>query len=125
MSTSSSLCGVILHSHQPQALVDFYQATLGVQFELEEHGDLAPHYGVDLGQLHFAIFPLDDLIVEQGKPSTMLAFNVPSLASVISTLEALGTPCIQPKHNQGFGDLVRYQDPDGNHVEFIELDYAF
>lgn len=121
-----SLCGVILLSDQPEALASFYAQALGLAFAREEHGQLAVHWGTDIGNLHFAIHPPANFPgLAPGQSSTLLAFEVDDLAQTQALLETLGAPCVQPVKDEGFGPVAAYLDPAGNRFEIVELHYDF
>lgn len=121
-----SICGVILVSDNPKRLADFYGRVLGVEFEEENHGDLAPHYGIDVGLLHFGIHPPGNFARSApGNANATIAFNVSSLAKAASVLEQLEAKQVQPPHDEGFGPVSSYLDPDGNTFEIVELNYEF
>jgi predicted enzyme related to lactoylglutathione lyase len=121
-----SLCGAVLISADPQALAGFYAEALGLTFEREEHGDLAPHWGVDIGRVHFGIHPPENFERRAaGRGSVVLAFDVSSLEECQTRLERLGAPCVQPPHDEGFGLVASFTDPDGNQFELVELTHEF
>ena len=123
---TKSICGVILASRDPKALADFYSKALGLTFEREEHGGLDVHFGVDIGEIHFGIHPPKNLgRPEVGRSSTSIAFNVDSLATVAATLKELGAVQITEPHDEGFGMVASYEDPEGNPFEVVELSYDF
>jgi predicted enzyme related to lactoylglutathione lyase len=124
--TVKSLCGAILISHDPDVLARFYGKVLETEFQREDHAGLAPHWGVDLGTIHFGIHPPVNFAGRgAGRGGVVLAFDVTSLAECESRLTALGAPCVQAVRDEGFGKVATYQDPDGNLFELVELDYDF
>ncbi len=121
-----SICGAILISTNPQALARFYAEALGLSFEREDHGDLALHWGVDIGRIHLGIHPPENVKREaSGGANVVLAFDVPSLEDCQARLERLGAPCVQPPHDEGFGMVASFNDPDGNQFELVELTHEF
>ncbi len=121
-----SICGVILVSEDPKRLAEFYGRVLGVEFEAESHGDLTPHYGIDVGLLHFGIHPPRNLDRDKaGNANTTIAFNVSSLKKVVNVLSQLDATQLRAPHDEGFGQVASYLDPDGNTFEIVELDYEF
>ena len=121
-----SICGTILMSSNPDALARFYSEALGLSFEREEHAGLAPHWGIDIGRVHFGIHPPENFKRDTaGHGSVVLAFDVTSLLECQARLEKLGAPCVQPPHDEGFGLVASFSDPDGNQFELVELRYAF
>lgn len=121
-----SICGAILISENPDALARFYAAALGLSFIREEHAGLAPHWGTDIATVHFGIHPPENFGRRRpGEASLVLAFNVGSLSDCQASLAKLGAACLQPPHDEGFGKVARYSDPEGNEFEIVELTYHF
>lgn len=124
--TVKSLCGVILTARDPAALAAFYAEALGLRFERETHGGLAPHFGVDIGALHFGIHPPSNLGLDRpGAGGTVVSFDVEDLDQVIQRLARLGARQIMPPHDEGFGTVATYLDPEDNPFEVVALAYDF
>lgn len=122
----TSVCGVIITTNNMDEMVTFYRESLGLALDKEEHGDLEIHYGVDLGNLHFAIHPLSDFgETRPGNATTKIAFTVDSLKDAVERLTDQGHIPVQEPHDEGFGPVASYHDPDGNLVELVELKYEF
>ena len=125
-SLVKSICGAILMSRDPDGLARFYAEALGLTFEREDHGGLAPHWGVDIGRVHFGIHPPENFrSPTSGQGSVVLTFDVDSLSECEARLKALGAICVQEPHDEGFGLVASYADPDGNRFEVVELAYTF
>ena len=120
-----SVCGVILVSENVDALAAFYREGLGLALEREDHGGLDVHWGVDLGQIHFAIHPPSNFGQRGASRGTAVAFEVDSIAAHLAKLETLGATVVTPTHDEGFGDVVTLADPEGNLLELAELRYDF
>lgn len=121
-----SICGVIIASNAPKALADFYSKIFDVVFEEEVHGELEKHYGMDIGEVHLGIHPAKNLSMDKvGNASISIAYNVPSIQDVISKLTELNAIQVAPPHDEGFGIVAAYQDPEGNQFEIVELNYEF
>jgi predicted enzyme related to lactoylglutathione lyase len=121
-----SICGAILVSRDPDALARFYSQALELSFQREDHGGLAPHWGVDIGTVHFGIHPPENFRRDEaGQASVVLTFDVASLAACQARLEGLGATCVQPPHDEGFGLVASFRDPEGNQFELVELQYSF
>jgi predicted enzyme related to lactoylglutathione lyase len=121
-----SVCGAILVSNDPDALARFYAEALGLSFESEEHAGLAAHWGVDVGTVHFGIHPAANFKrTSAGRGSVILTFDVTSLSECVSRLERLGAACVQTPHDEGFGMVASFTDPEGNQFEVVELTYGF
>jgi predicted enzyme related to lactoylglutathione lyase len=54
-----------------------------------------------------------------------LTFDATSLAECRARLERLGARCTQPPHDEGFGIVASFSDPEGNPFEIVELAYQF
>ena len=121
-----SVCGVILVSEDPKRLAAFYGHVLEVEFEAENHGELEPHYGVAAGLLHFGIHPPGNIARNgAGNATVTIAFNVDSLEKTMARLRQIDARQIQAPHDEGFGPVASYLDPDGNTFEIVELNYEF
>ena len=121
-----SVCGVILVSENPKRLAEFYGHVLEVEFEAEQQGDLGPHYGVDAGLLHFGIHPPGNLDRDAARSSNAtIAFNVDSLEKTMARLRQVDARQAHAPHDEGFGPVAAYLDPDGNIFEIVELNYEF
>jgi predicted enzyme related to lactoylglutathione lyase len=121
-----SICGVILMSTTPEALARFYGAALLMSFEREEHAGLAPHFGADIGAVHFGIHPPENFDrTSVGKGSAVIAFDVESVAECRDRLARLGSKCLLPPHDEGSGLVALFEDPEGNLFEVVELNHEF
>ena len=124
--TIEFLSGVILVSESPEALADFYTKILGVPLKPEQHDDTAPHWGCDLGDIHFAIHPVADFPDgRSGVGSVKLAFNVWDIDAMAARLERAGQQLLYPPRDTGFFLSTALQDPDGNLVELTQMSDAW
>ncbi len=121
----SSICGVIVVSDNPQALARFYGDALGLVFEEEDHGDLAIHYGVDLGTVHFGIHPATNFKDHPGRGGVAVAFAVSSVSDDLARCLERGASLVIEPHDEGFGPVATLSDPEGNLFELVELTYDF
>ncbi len=120
-----SICGVILLSDDPRRLAEFYGRVLGCAFQREDHG-LAQHFGLEVGEVHFGIHPPSNFQrTTPGSASAAIAFDVSSLAEPMAVLRELGATQVRAPHDEGFGLVTSYLDPDGNQFELVELTYEF
>lgn len=123
----TSMCGVILTTERMDEMVRFYGEALGIPLEREEHGELEVHYGTDFSnRVHFALHPPADFkLTDAGHAATKVAFEVEDLHACVRQLAAHGhEPFIAP-HDEGFGPVAAFRDPDGNVLELVELHYEF
>jgi catechol 2,3-dioxygenase-like lactoylglutathione lyase family enzyme len=120
----SFLSGVLPVSQDPERLVVFYRDLLGVPLVEERHGDAAPHWGCELGDVHFAIHPVEDYPEDRvaGVGAVKLAFMVFDLTAFAGWLEERGIELCHPPTRLGSESLVTaVRDPDGNLIELTEL----
>ena len=120
----SFLSGVVLVSQDPERLVAFYREVLGVPLVEERHGDAAPHWGCELGDVHFAIHPVEDYPEDgaTGAGGVKLAFMVFDVGQFAGWLESQGIELCYPPTPLGSESLVTaVRDPDGNLIELTQL----
>ena len=120
-----SICGVILIQDDPAKLAAFYADGLGLEFEVEDHGGLAPHYGLDIGHVHFAIHPPSNFADPSTSRGVAIAFQVSAIDDHLPQLLECGATQLSPRRDQGFGDVVTLSDPAGNLFELVELKHDF
>lgn len=120
-----SICGVILVTDDVEGLARFYAEGLGLPLSREDHGGLDVHYGIDIGQVHFAIHPPSNFGGHGPSRATPVAFAVTSLDEHLPKMEALGATIVTPPHDEGFGMVVTCADPKGNLFELVELTHEF
>lgn len=119
-----SVCGVILVTDDPEALAAFYGDVLGVTFEREDHGALAPHFGTDIGTCHLGIHPPSNFGGFIGG-GAVVALEVDAIAPHAARLAERGAPVVRAPHDEGFGLTATWRDPAGNLLELVELRYDF
>jgi predicted enzyme related to lactoylglutathione lyase len=117
------ITAVLLISPDAKRLCGFYKKTLGVPMEMERHDDIALHYGYTFGDTHFAIHSVDGGW-PGGAPasearSPVISFGTSNLKAIVKRLRAGGVEFKGPT-DYGFGSIVSFRDPDGNHVTLIE-----
>lgn len=121
-----TICGIIIASNNPEKLAEFYSTVFDVIFERELHGNLAEHFGVDIGEIHLGIHPPEILgKSEVGNSSVSIAYNIDSLDSILKRLADLNALEVTAPHDEGFGMIASYEDPDGNQFEVVQLSYEF
>ena len=118
------ISGVIVVSRQPGRLAGFYRNVLGIPLKEERHGDTQPHWGCELGDVHFAIHPAEDYPDDpaSGPGPVKLAFLVFDLPRVVTWLDKCGvTLCYPPASLGTQSQITAVRDPDGNLVELTQL----
>ena len=116
-------CAVLLVSQDPQRLAAFYRDVLGIPLEEERHDGTHPHYGCEVGDLHFAVHPVENFDGRSpGVGSVKLAFEVFDLDAFLGRLTAHGVNPLYPPRALGkTSRITAVLDPDGNEVEFTQL----
>lgn len=113
---------VLIVSKDPARLARFYREVVGVPLEPEEHEGTEPHWGCTLGDLHFAIHPIEDFPDgRSGAGAVKLAFTVFDIQAVARRLREKGVPLLYPPKDTGYFWTTAIEDPDGNFVEFTQL----
>jgi predicted enzyme related to lactoylglutathione lyase len=117
------LSGIILVSADAARLAAFYRDVLGVPLEAEQHGDSEPHWGAELGDVHFAIHPTTDYPGEPtGTGAVKIALLVFDLDALVKALTAKGVEPLYPPTEFGAESwITAIHDPDGNTVELTQL----
>lgn len=116
------LSAVLLVSANPQRLADFYRDVVGVPLQEERHGESRPHWGCNLGEIHFAIHPLDTFPDgRSGVGAVKLAVTTFDVDALVQRLATCGVSVLYPPRDTGFFRSTAILDPDGNFVEFTQL----
>ena len=116
------LSAVLIVSEHPARLAEFYREVVGVPLKDEAHGTSRAHYGCNLGDLHFAIHPLESFPDRRhGVGAVKLALNVFDLNALVERLESKGVRPLYPPHDTGFFISTAINDPDGNYIEFTQM----
>ena len=116
------LSAVLLVSKDPKRLAEFYRDIVGIPIEAEEHEDALPHWGCTLGDVHFAIHPIEDFPDgRSGIGAIKLAFTVFDIEALATRLRSNGVALLYPPKNTGFFWTTAIEDPDGNFIEFTQL----
>jgi predicted enzyme related to lactoylglutathione lyase len=116
------LSAVLLISNDAARLATYYRDVVGIPLEEEKHGDTEPHFGCELGDLHFAIHPRANFPNSAaGVGSVKLAFNVFDMNRFVARMERDGVKFAYPPKDTGFAVMTATTDPDGNFIEFTQL----
>jgi predicted enzyme related to lactoylglutathione lyase len=116
------LSAVLLVSPDPARLAAFYRDVVGVPLVEERHGESRPHWGCNLGDVHFAIHPIETFPDRRsGVGAVKLAFTTFDVDALVRRLAARGVDVLYPPRDTGFFRSTAVLDPDGNFVELTEL----
>ncbi len=100
----------------------FYREVVGVPLQDEAHGTSRPHYGCNLGDMHFAIHPVETFPDRRhGVGAVKIALNVFDINALVEHLEKSGVKPLYPPHDTGFFISTAINDPDGNYIEFTQM----
>ena len=117
---------VLIVSENPARLAEFYRDVVGVPLQDEAHGTSRPHFGCNLGDLHFAIHPIETFPDRRhGVGAVKLALSVFDIKALVERLESKGIKPLYPVHDTGFFLSTAINDPDGNYIEFTQMSDAW
>jgi catechol 2,3-dioxygenase-like lactoylglutathione lyase family enzyme len=116
------MTAILLVSANAKKLAQFYRTALGMPLEDERHDGMPLHYGMDFGNVHFAIHPAGGWTGAQRRNprSPVIAFRTSNLKAVTERLSASGVRFRGPT-DHGFAQVVSFRDPDRHLVEILEL----
>src|SRR5262245_3109956 len=116
------LSAVLVVSANPPRLAAFYRDVIGIPLREEQHGGSRAHWGCNLGDVHFAIHPVETFPDRRsGVGAVKLAFTVFDVQALARRLQESGVRLLYPPRDTGFFWSTAIEDPDGNLVEFTEL----
>jgi predicted enzyme related to lactoylglutathione lyase len=116
------LSAILIVSEDPARLAMFYRDVVGIPLEDEAHGQSQPHYGCTLGDLHFAIHPVETFPDRRyGVGAVKLALNTFDIEGLVKRLQAKGVKILYPPTDTGFFISTAINDPDGNFIEFTQM----
>jgi len=116
------LSAVLLVSHNPERLADFYRDVVGIPLKAEQHGGSRPHWGCNLGEIHFAIHPIETFTDRRSDVGAVkIAFTTFDIDALVERLATSGVSVLYPPRDVGFFRSTAIHDPDGNFVEFTQL----
>jgi catechol 2,3-dioxygenase-like lactoylglutathione lyase family enzyme len=106
------LSAFIVVSRQAPALAAFHREALGIPLVDEQHGREAMHYRCTLGELHFAVHPVENWpdAREVGCGGARIAFRIDDDGGVRFDGPA----------DEDWGRTLRLRDPDGNYIELVQ-----
>ena len=117
--THNSLTGLVLYSHSPMQLAEFYRTSLGIPLEPAEHGAVGAHLEAMFGNTHIAVWD-----VRHGHAAGALVpvFRTPSLDLTTALCSGAGAECLHKPLELGEGKrVVTLRDPDGRAFRLIEF----
>ena len=115
----TEMASLVLYAGDPTATAAFYSA-LGLELEHEDHGEGPVHFAVELGQVHFAIYPAEApgrALERRSGGSLFPGFYVASLDRTAQALAQAGAPVLTGHQQMPWGCRIVAEDPDGRTVE--------
>jgi lactoylglutathione lyase len=119
MPIVTEIASLVLFAADVNNTADFYR-TIGLDLEHEDHGEGPVHFAVDLGGVHFAIYPTE----QSGRAPALRAagnsfpgFYVAALDAVTESLRRMGARVLREHEQMPWGCRVVVEDPDGRAIE--------
>jgi predicted enzyme related to lactoylglutathione lyase len=119
MPTVTEMASLVLFAADIDKTAEFYRA-IGLELEHEDHGEGPVHFAMELGGVHFAIYPTD---VSGRAPARRAAgdsfpgFYVAALDDVTESLRRTGARVLTEHEQMPWGCRVVVEDPDGRAIE--------
>ncbi len=112
-----SIGAILLISDDAPRLAAFYRNALALPLEDEMHEDETPHFGCEIGGVHFAIHPSADWPGEASPnaQSPVVVFHTRDVQAAYELLKSNGVEATPPL-DHGFATVTAFRDPDGNQV---------
>jgi predicted enzyme related to lactoylglutathione lyase len=115
------LDSLLLASRDPKRLGDWYAAAL----EPAEDADMDGYRVLRFGAFHLLIDRRDDVADANPEPArVILNFDVADARTVAARLDAMDVDWLAPLEDRDGSLFATAIDPDGNHVQIIELSDA-
>jgi uncharacterized glyoxalase superfamily protein PhnB len=112
----------VLFTSRQDECVAFYRL-LGAPLVEERHDDGVVHFACEIGEVHFAVFPVadDGRAPEYGASGCSFpGFAVTSVDAVVEQAARHGAAVLQPCADYPWGIRAVLRDPDGRPVEVFE-----
>ncbi|MGJ8654907.1 MAG: VOC family protein [Akkermansiaceae bacterium] len=108
----------VLRSSDMEALAKFYSALFERELEKHRHGKGPEHFGTELGELVFEIYPqrseADDTT------SVRLGYLVDSIESVLDRISGFAFTVVSEAKDSAWGKRMVLDDPEGHRMELTE-----
>ena len=113
---------IALVSEQPERLLDFYHAVLGVEFRSEEFGRPQTFHLTHVGRTQLSIHPAANFPGSRcGVGAVRIAFETRDLDAMLQHARSHGAQVRIPVQRRGPGiRIASFDDPDGNEITLTE-----
>ena len=113
-----SLDSMLLATTDPDRLYDWYAAVLAPQSD----DDVDDYRVLRFGAFHLLIDRRDDVGARSTEPTRMiLNFDVDDARAIAARMDERGTEWLAPLEDRDGSLFATATDPDGNHVQIIQL----
>lgn len=109
--------GIFFKSKDPQALIAWYQKTLGFSSESADYVSFAPATMPDGGCTVFSPFKDSTDYFAPSQREFMFNLVVDDLDGALSQVAAAGAELVGEVESYSYGRFGRFMDPDGNKIE--------
>lgn len=112
---------IVVQSAAPSALAAFYREVVGIPLREEITDDTGGHFGCELGDTYFAIYPGATVTESCHSDTVKLSLAVRDIDAFVARIHRQGVTPLYAIRNAGFARITALRDPDGNYIEFTEL----
>ncbi len=113
---TARLDGIIIATDQPAVMANWYAAILGAT---QDGDNIVRH-----DDLQIIVFPHDAVSGRAPQPERiMVNFHVDDIDAFTAHANSLGATWKRPFECEAFGLMATLEDPDGNYVQFLQLDH--
>jgi lactoylglutathione lyase len=119
MPAVTEMASLVLFAADLSRTAEFYRA-IGLDLEHEDHGEGPVHFALELGDVHFAIYPTEvsgRAPARRAAGSSFPGFYVAALDEVTESLRRMGVTILSEHDQMPWGCRVVVEDPDGRSVE--------
>jgi lactoylglutathione lyase len=119
MPTVTEIASLVLFAADVGKTAEFYRA-VGLELEDEDHGEGPVHFAVEVGGVHFAIYPTEvsgRAAARRTAGSSFPGFYVQALDDVTASLRRMGATVLTEHEQMPWGCRVVVEDPDGRAIE--------
>jgi lactoylglutathione lyase len=119
MPVVTEIASLVLYAADVDKTAEFYRA-IGLDLEHEDHGEGPVHFAMELGGVHFAIYPTEQsgqAPARRAAGSSFPGFYVAGLDEVTGSLRRIGARVLTEHEQMPWGCRIVVEDPDGRAIE--------
>lgn len=111
-----NLNSIMIGSHQPKVLADFYEKAIGKKPDMEEGG----WYGFSVGSFFLSVGEHSEVSSEAKEPQRlMFVFETKEVKEEFDRIKEAGATVIKEPYEMGGGWIATFADPDGNYFQLM------